>query len=324
MNRFCYPMTNVEEYHIGTITVPNGGLKAGDVVIANTLDSSIKNNFSQYEADLPSTASIRNEVLAIVLDGGNYEKTNDGRLPKGNPNYGEYVYRAGETAPILFLEPDLVFYLSDDCLAEAGVVGKFLYGQDGFNTLAMGNSVPNSVLTSVKIMKKLPFRIGGQFGSEFATGNVCKVLPYTNVPMQYTVTFNTDGGSSVDSQIVDKGEKATKPSPDPTKIGYTFVNWYQEAAFTNVFNFNSAINADTTIYAKFTINEYTVTFNSNGGSEVAAQTVEYDSKATKPADPTKDGYTFDNWYSDEELTTVFDFDTKITANKTLYAKWTEV
>lgn len=67
---------------------------------------------------------------------------------------------------------------------------------------------------------------------------------------------------------------------------------------------------------------YTVTFNSNGGSEVAAQTVEEGETATEPADPTKDGYTFVGWCSDEELTTEYNFSTAVTADITLYAEWT--
>jgi uncharacterized repeat protein (TIGR02543 family) len=71
-----------------------------------------------------------------------------------------------------------------------------------------------------------------------------------------------------------------------------------------------------------TVNVYTVTFASNGGSEVAAQTVDYNGKATEPTAPTKEGNTFAGWYSDVELTTAYDFDTPVVADITLYAKWT--
>jgi uncharacterized repeat protein (TIGR02543 family) len=68
----------------------------------------------------------------------------------------------------------------------------------------------------------------------------------------------------------------------------------------------------------------TVTFNSNGGSSVPAQTVDNGYKATKPADPTKSGYTFGGWYTDSACTTAFDFNTAVTSDITLYAKWTAV
>ena len=86
-----------------------------------------------------------------------------------------------------------------------------------------------------------------------------------------------------------------------------------------------------TVYYSTTITEqtepdpvyYTVTFNSNGGSSVASQTVLEGSTATRPADPTKSGYTFAGWYKDSSLTTAYNFSTAVTANITLYAKWTE-
>ena len=68
---------------------------------------------------------------------------------------------------------------------------------------------------------------------------------------------------------------------------------------------------------------FTVSFNSNGGSAVASQTVEDGSTATKPTDPTKSGYVFAGWYSDSALTTVYNFNSTISANLTLYAKWVE-
>jgi uncharacterized repeat protein (TIGR02543 family) len=69
------------------------------------------------------------------------------------------------------------------------------------------------------------------------------------------------------------------------------------------------------------VNEYTITFDCKGGSEVASQTVKEGEKATKPEDPSYEGYTFGGWYRDEKLTKEFDFDTEITTDYTLYAKW---
>ena len=66
---------------------------------------------------------------------------------------------------------------------------------------------------------------------------------------------------------------------------------------------------------------YTVTFSSNGGSAVKAQTVKNGAKASKPADPTKSGYLFKGWYSDKSLTKAFNFNSTVKSNLTLYAKW---
>jgi len=139
----------------------------------------------------------------------------------------------------------------------------------------------------------------------------------------YTVSFNTNGGSSIASQTIVDGGKATEPASEPTKTGYTFGGYYKDSSFTNNFNFNTeVIHENTTIYVKWVAIPYTVTFNSNGGSTVASQTVNYNEKTTQPANPTKEGYTFAGWYSDSSLTTEWNFDTDvITGTTTLYAKW---
>ncbi len=131
-----------------------------------------------------------------------------------------------------------------------------------------------------------------------------------------TVTFNSDGGSDVSQQIVLDGSKATKPT-NPTKEGFTFDGWYDG---TVLFNFNTAITSDITLIAKWTPITYKVTFNSDGGSNVDNQIVDYNGKAIKPTDPTKGGYTFIGWYLENAA---FDFDTVLTGDLILTAHWEE-
>lgn len=76
-------------------------------------------------------------------------------------------------------------------------------------------------------------------------------------------------------------------------------------------------------YKKVPNQNWTVNFNSNGGSSVSSQTVQNGNKVTKPGDPTRDGYSFGGWYSDSGLTQAYNFDSAVTSNKTLYAKWDE-
>lgn len=149
---------------------------------------------------------------------------------------------------------------------------------------------------------------------------------------QYTVTFETGEGSAVASVKVDEGGKVAKPANDPTYDGYTFGGWYKDADCTIPFDFDTeTITANTTIYAKWTENsenppatQYTVTFETNGGSAIDPVKVDEGGKVTKPADPTKKNYTFVNWYKDVDCTQVFDFATEtVTGNITLYAGWTE-
>lgn len=101
-----------------------------------------------------------------------------------------------------------------------------------------------------------------------------------------------------------------------------------EGTYNDIYTFIAKNVSDS--YDEFTLtipvtatisNNCTVTFNTNGGSTVAAQTVTYGSKATKPADPTKSGYTFGGWYTNSACTTAYGFNTAVTADITLYAKW---
>ncbi|MCL2444238.1 MAG: InlB B-repeat-containing protein, partial [Treponema sp.] len=101
----------------------------------------------------------------------------------------------------------------------------------------------------------------------------------------------------------------------------TFDNWYSNSGLTDVYNFSTPVTSNITLYAKWNVVTTTVTFNSNGGSAVESQTVNSGSIATLPADPTRTGYTFDNWYSNSGLTDVYNFSTPVTSNITLYAKW---
>jgi uncharacterized repeat protein (TIGR02543 family) len=76
-----------------------------------------------------------------------------------------------------------------------------------------------------------------------------------------------------------------------------------------------------TVYSNWKINSYNVSFEENGGSAVADQSIDYNSPAMKPADPSKTGYTFAGWYSDVALTTPYDFSTPVTGDVTVYANW---
>ena len=211
----------------------------------------------------------------------------------------------------------------------------------------------------------------------------------------YTVTFRSRGGSAVTSQTVNHGGLVTKPKA-PGQTGYTFSGWYKELECTNPWDFaTDMVTSDMTLFAKWTITIYTVTFDKNGGdteanpktktatlggnvgtlpeaptrtgctfagwntkadgkgteftattkivnsitvyaqwtitvtfdsqagSAVDPQIINYEEKVTKPTDPTREGYTFSGWYKESGCTNawVFAADT-VTSNVTLFAKWT--
>lgn len=138
----------------------------------------------------------------------------------------------------------------------------------------------------------------------------------------YEVSFDTDGGSSVASQTIVSGRAALEPS-DPTWLGYNFEGWYTDDTFTTQFNFSSPINANTIVYALWDpVTTYTVTFY-DGATILSTSQVNEGDVVIKPADPTKTGYTFKNWYTDTNYDVLFNFATLITADASVYADWTE-
>ena len=98
---------------------------------------------------------------------------------------------------------------------------------------------------------------------------------------------------------------------------YTFSGWNEGTVSGQVVTFNGSWTKGDKDPSKWA----TVTFNSNGGSTVASQTVKYNDKAKEPTAPTKSGYTFAGWYTEEQLTNTYDFGTLVTKGITLYAKW---
>jgi len=135
----------------------------------------------------------------------------------------------------------------------------------------------------------------------------------------YEVSFMSNG-TKVSSQSVYYNQSAKTPST-PTREGYVFKGWYSDTDLTNAYNFSSAVRNHITLYAKWAP-MFTVSFDSKGGSAVNIQTIEYNAKATTPASPTRTGYVFGGWYSNEDLTDTYNFASPVTTNVTLYAKWT--
>lgn len=127
----------------------------------------------------------------------------------------------------------------------------------------------------------------------------------------YSVIFQNWNGSILSTQNVKYGENANPPTV-PTRVGYTFTGW--DKAYTN-------ITSDCVITATFSVNQYTISFNTNGGSSVANQIVNYGGKVNKPKNPVKDGLIFEDWYIDKTLKTKYDFNKPVSSNLVLYAKW---
>ena len=140
-----------------------------------------------------------------------------------------------------------------------------------------------------------------------------KTMPAENITVkaqweinQYTIAFDTNGGSEIAPITQDYGTEITAPD-NPTRKGYTFKGWDKEIPETM-----PAENI--TVKAQWKINQYTITFDTNGGSEIAPITQDYGTKITVPDNPTRKGYTFKGW--DKEIP-----ETMPAENITITARW---
>lgn len=161
------------------------------------------------------------------------------------------------------------------------------------------------------------------FTSDKVTMDITLYAKWTPVVLTYTVTFDTDGGSTVDQVTVNGGSAISEPTA-PTKSGYSFEGWYIDQLFATAWVFTDVINNDVTLYAKWSETTPTVSFSTDGGSSINDLTVNKNATLARPADPTKSGYLFAGWYSDLTLEYLWNFEVdKVDSSLTLYAKWKE-
>ncbi|MCM1130286.1 MAG: pectinesterase family protein [Roseburia sp.] len=163
------------------------------------------------------------------------------------------------------------------------------------------------------------------FNTDTVTGAVTLYAKWTEEvkTKKFTVTFDSDGGSTVASLSIEKNGKVTKPT-DPTKEGYTFDGWFNGST---EYNFNDPVTEPLTLKAHWTKIEvaFTATLKYDNGADdgkLTAAKTEDKWFFTKPTDPVKDDHTFDAWYT--EAGDLFDFTKPVTANVVLVAHYTPV
>ncbi|UPM54343.1 InlB B-repeat-containing protein [Gottfriedia acidiceleris] len=187
------------------------------------------------------------------------------------------------------------------------------------NTEKQVTSISNSAkVTGLQMGVSYQFRLNVTGGLNEGISNVAKA---TTGIKEYVVSFDSLGGSAVTSQTIKGVGTATEPAV-PTKEGYTFGGWYTDSTCTSPYNFSSSVTDTMTLYAKWTIIQSTVRFDTKGGSLISSTKVNYNTAVTKPANPIRVGYTFGGWYTNSACTTAYNFSTKVKNNITLYAKWT--
>lgn len=144
---------------------------------------------------------------------------------------------------------------------------------------------------------------------------------YTHPVNVAGITFDTQGGSSVPAQAVAIGGTASVPET-PTRDGYVFSKWTTDVAGEHEYDFATTVSATITLYAQWT-EAKTVTFDVQGGSEIAAQQVQTGKLAVRPENPERVGYAFAGWYTSADTSgSEYDFTAAVNDDVTLYAKWT--
>lgn len=196
-------------------------------------------------------------------------------------------------------------------------------GETEFNgkvTVAPGSTIEKGIFNGEVINNGTIS--GGTFSGTVINGEDGTIAEGVSIPnLKFIVTFDNEGTRT--TAIIDNGAKLTAPAA-PTKEGYRFDGWYYDNNGGKAkWDFDKdTVTRAMTLTAKW-VQTYTVAFDTSGGSAVAPVTVDAGSTVTKPADPTKSGYTFGGWYKDSTLQTPWDFaNDTVTADTTLYAKWT--
>lgn len=160
-------------------------------------------------------------------------------------------------------------------------------------------------------LRKAFFALGGLF---VVLVLIFSLVQYTQ---SYSVTFDTDGGNEIPAVSVNKDDTVARPQ-NPTKNGFTFAYWELDG---EEFDFSQPITADIKLKAIWEAITYTVTFDSDGGSDVEAQVIAFGENANKPEDPIREGYSFIGWYLNE---VEHDFSQVVEQDMHLLAMWEQV
>ncbi|MFA5526315.1 MAG: InlB B-repeat-containing protein, partial [Acholeplasmataceae bacterium] len=137
-----------------------------------------------------------------------------------------------------------------------------------------------------------------------------------------TIQFDAKGGSSVETMEVK--QLITIEEPTTIREGYTFGGWFYEDTYETIFDFDKGASRNIKLYAKWTINQYTISFETDSDEDISPITGDYQSTLSIPNNLEKEGYTFGGWYRDEDLTESFNQTRMPAQDMTLYAKWNPI
>ena len=143
------------------------------------------------------------------------------------------------------------------------------------------------------------------------------------IPTEYAITYVLDGGTNNAANPATYNVEESVTFAAPSKVGHTFNGWYSTPEFTSapLEGIEAGSHGAVTVYASFSINSYTISFDTNEGTSVADIEQYYGTDVTRPADPARTGYSFGGWFSDSALRTPYVFTTMPAEDITVYAKW---
>ena len=254
--------------------------------------------------DYNITATSANETMGTVTGGGNYRNGTKATLT-ATPNEGYHFVKWSNDVT----ENPYTFAVDKDLALTATFDAKeynLIYMVDGVEY----KKVPVKFGSTIT-PEAFPTKVGYTFSG---WGEIPATMPTSDVTVngtfainKYTFTFDTDGGSEVAGITQDYNSAITAPTA-PTKTGYTFVGWVPAIPET--------VPAENMSFkAQWTINQYTLTFDADNGTEATVITQDFGTKFDSPAAPTKTGYTFAGW--DSEIP-----ETIPAENKSFKALWT--
>ncbi|MCL2082260.1 MAG: InlB B-repeat-containing protein, partial [Oscillospiraceae bacterium] len=272
-------INNSSQYGSGGLSA---GYAVGNIVVGNTASPS----FSKYEVSLGSSSRAMYNIIGVV---------DESILGTNNFNVSEETMRT-------------ILDYSD---------GKYnVKNNGGFApTIAVVN--PTVDIGNGKTIMCMPVGADAapetdQRGVERRTNGTATIGAFEAA---YQVTYNSQGGSLVSRGYGYYNSTITAPSP-PTRDGYDFAGWYRDSSYTNVWNFSAdKVTGPITLYAKWGLKKYTVTFDLTGGTRTGGgaltQTIEHGADAAEPS-VTRAGYVFDSWEGSL---------TSISSNRTITAQW---
>lgn len=137
---------------------------------------------------------------------------------------------------------------------------------------------------------------------------------------EYQIVFETNGGTPIESVTITSLDELNL-NVRPSKVGYDFVAWFLDDSFTSSVDNLVLDQTLIVLYAKWEIKTYDVIINYNNENDPLTLHIEHGSILPRPDDPVYGGMVFENWYSDSQFTSLYDFSSVVSKNTSIYAKW---